>query len=148
MSKLAEEFAVLATVALVDERKRVQMKSPTYYQSRIDKLPIGTELHITFSKKVLTRSQTQLAYFFVLVNYIADYTGHTVNEMYPILIEEVWEPTEILYRGQMRKVRKSISDVAKMGKLEMGELIEHALATCSELEINVPSAESLGYLPR
>lgn len=146
MSKLQEEFTVLATVTSVDERKRVQMKSPQYYQSRIDKLPIGTELHITFSRKVLTRSQTQLSYFFVLVGYIADHTGHTVNEMYPILIEEVWEPTEILYRGQLRKVRKSISDVAKMGKLEMGELIEHALATCEELEIRVPTAEELGFI--
>lgn len=41
---------------------------------------------------------------------------------------------------------KTPSDVAKMGKLEMGELIEHALATCEELEIVVPTKEELGFI--
>jgi hypothetical protein len=146
MSKLSEEFAVLATVALVDERKRVQMKSPTYYQSRIDKLPVGTELHITFSKKVLTRSQSMLSYFFVLVHYISEYTGESVKRMYVVLIEEVWEPEEFLYKGKMWRERKSISDVAKMSKEEMSMLIDHTLATCEELEISVPTKEELGFI--
>lgn len=146
MQVLKEQFTSLGTVVETEQGKKIQLKSTAHYQTQLNKLPIGKEVSIQISTKQYTRSQTQLAYFMVLVGYIADYTGHSKDEMYPILIEEVYPPKEILWKGEMRKVRRSISDMAKMPSYDMGGLIEHALATCSDLEINVPTAQELGYI--
>jgi len=144
--KRQEQFTVLGKVVLDGEKKRLRFNSPDHYLTQINKIPVDTQLAITISKDVSTRSRSQLAYFMVLAGYIADHTGYTTKEVYPLLIEEVYPPKTIIWKGEERKVRRSVSDVAKMPSYDMIALIEHALATCSELEINVPTAEELGYI--
>ena len=145
-TKYSKEFAVLGTIVKVDESKKLKLKSTDYYQSRLDKLPEGKEVHVVVSTKTPTRSQAQLAYFMVLAQYVAEYNGNTQKEMYPILIEDCFEPTYIIWRGEERKIRESLSDVAKFPKYKMQELITNTLVVCKELEIHVPTAEELGYI--
>jgi hypothetical protein len=146
MTSRKEAFTVLGVVAEDNGKKRIQIHSPGHYQTQVSKLPVGRKVSITVSEDKSSRSSSQLKYFMVLAGYIADHTGYTRDEMYPLLIEDVFPPKDILFRGEVRKVRRSVSDYANMPTADMAELIQHAKDVCDELGVNVPTAESLGYI--
>lgn len=139
-----EEFTVLGDVKYVDGKKKLVLKSPGHFQVCLNRVKEG-HVAVSVSTKTPTRSKQQLNLFMVLCEYIADHTGYTKNEIYPLMIEDVWPPKTITLNGRERKVRKSVSDVAKMPKSDMWELITHTQEVCDELGIYVPSAEELGY---
>jgi len=151
-TKRQEEFTVLGKVVLdtVDgiETKRLRFNSPDHYRTMLQKIPLDKDVAVTISTNVTIRSRSQLAYFMVLATYIADFNGEKVGDTYPHLICDVWEPEETVcpWNGKKRQKRRSVSDVAKMPSHEMDMLIQHAKATCDFLQINVPTAEELGYI--
>ena len=146
MPKYKEEFAVLGTIVTVDESKKLKLKSTDYYQSRLDKLPEGKEVQVIVSTKTPTRSQAQMGYYFIIMGYLAEYTGFTKSEMHDATMKLKFGFKTVRIGSREVQVRRSISDTAKFPKHRMVELIEFALELCAENDINVPTPESLGYI--
>lgn len=130
-----------------DGRRVFRPLSAGFFQDQMRRLPVGKKLTATFSEDVWTRSRSQLSLFMVYAEYAAEASGFTKDEMYEILIKECFGVEKREFRGRTYEVRRSVSDAAKMSTADMGLLIEHAKAACDFLGCNVPSAESLGYLP-
>lgn len=143
-----ELFTALGEVVVVDGRKKLELKSPAYFQSQIAKAPVGKKLAVTVAEDKATRSRQQLAYYWILVKYIADECGYTTAECHDALMRLKFGTTTVRLGEHTVEVRKSISDIARMPKYEAVELIDYALEVCTELGIHVPTREELGYLPR
>lgn len=141
-----ELFVILGKIELVDNKKRFIPHSPKHLASALSRISVGKEVACTFSENIPTRSKNQLAYHYVLVSYIAEYTGHSVKEMHDFIMRVVFGEKQISIGGVKRMVRKSVADDAKMPKAEMSKLIESDLALCRKLNIQVPTAEELGYI--
>lgn len=127
-------------------RRAPKLNSTPLWNHYFSKLPVGTVGTLTVILKKPTRSEQQLRYYFVLVGFIAEYTGHTDDEIHDALMRLKFGVKEVKLGSDIVEVRKSISNSARMTKTECMELIEFALEKCSELNINVPSKESLGYI--
>ena len=141
-----ELFTVLGKMKLVDGKKRFVPHSPKHLTSALSRVPFNKEIACTFAEHVPTRSRDQLAYHWVLIGYICEYTGHQKKEMHDFVMRVVFGEKEIVIGGIKRMVRKSVADDAKMPLAEMSKLIESDLALCRKLEIIVPTAKELGYI--
>jgi len=142
-----EIFTALGQVHVVDGVKKLVLKSPTYYQSQLNHLPTDKTIAITLAENVASRSRQQLAYYFVLVGYIADHCGYTREECHDVLMRTKFGTKKLRFMGKDVEVRKSVSDAARLPTHEMVELINYAKECCDELAIYVPTQEELGYLP-
>lgn len=90
------------------------------------------------------RTLSQNSYVHVLFGYLADETGQDKEEIKTIEKRRHLTPHEVEFMGQKQMVLPSL---AKMENVEMSEFIDKVLADCAFLGIEVPSRESLGYLP-
>ena len=91
------------------------------------------------------RTLTQNAYVHQLFDYIAEYTGQTLEEVKTIEKRRHLKPKEIEMFGEKQLVLPS---TAHLENMEMSEFIERVLADCSFLNIIVPTREELGYSPK
>lgn len=146
MKTRKDVFSVLGEVKIVEGKKRFVPKSPAHLTACISRLPTGKELSCTFSIHVASRSSSQLAYHFVLLNYIAEHTGHSAEELHDGIMRIKFGEKRIKIGGQYVLVRASISDKAHFPKYKMVELIEKDLEICKELGIKIPTPEELGYI--
>lgn len=150
MSKVAtrkELFTVIGVVQTVDGSKKFVFNSPGHYMQQIKKAPEGKQLAVTFYENKGTRSRSQLAYYHVLVQYIADECGYTHEECHDALMRLKFGTKTIEFAGKSVEVRRSVSDASRMPTSDMVELITYALEVCDELGLHVPTAAELGYLP-
>ena len=130
-----------------DGEKRVKINATDYYKHFLKtKTKIGDVGTLTLSFKKPTRSEAQLRYYWVIVGLIADYNGNTTEELHDALMRLKFGTKQIKVGKQIVEVRRSISKQAKMSKTDCIELIEFARETAFDLNINIPSAESLGYV--
>ena len=127
-------------------QKKFVPDSSEHYNQQANKTQIGVKYWVNFSKKQPSRSRQQLKYHMVLMGYLADYTGHTTEEMHEIIMQMKFGLEEKQYAGGTYKIRKSISDRAKFPKSDMVELIDFDLKECAKHEIHVPTMEELGYI--
>lgn len=127
--------------------KRLALVSQRYYQHFLNtKTKEGDKGTLTVSLAKPTRSESQLRYYAVIVGMIAEYTGNTWEEMHDCLMILKFGTKKVKLGKDIVNVRKSISNSARFGKLDMVELIEFALEKCFELEIKVPTRQELGYI--
>jgi hypothetical protein len=143
---LHEEFNALGTIVMENDRKRLALKSPAYYQHSLNRIPIGKDVTVTLSTKKSTRSQQQLRYYHVLVQMVSDHTGYTHDEVHDFVMRSRFGTKQVTLNGKTVEVRRSISNAAKMPKYECVELIEYVIALCDDLSIRVPTMEELGYI--
>lgn len=139
-------FTVLGSVVQVENRRRFKVNSPMHLESALRRLPMGKQIAITFSERVPTRSQAQLAYHWVLIGYIADHSGYTSEETHDAVMRMKFGTKSIRLGSRTVEVRRSVADIARMPKLDMVDLITYDLELCTELNIRVPTAEDLGYI--
>ena len=142
-----EAFSVLADVVLVDGKKKVKMKSPDHYEQSVQRLPVGRKIAVTVEEYTPTKSQSQHNYYWALLGYLADYSGHEPAELHDAIMRRKFGTKQIVVGELKETVRKSISNAAKFPKGDMIELIEEVLELCRKLDIHVPTKEELGYLP-
>lgn len=102
---------------------------------------------MTISEWDAIRSPAQLAYHWVLMKYLAEWSGFTKEEMHDAVMRLKFGEKEITLGGKTVRVRKSIAESGKLKKFEVQELIEYDLELCAENDIKVPTREELGYLP-
>lgn len=140
-----EIFTCLGSIAEHYGEKLFLPKSVKYLEDNLKRLPVGKEVTCTFYEHKATRSNQQLRYHMVLCGYIAEYTGYSVPECHDAVMRIVFGTKIISLGGMNVQVRQSISDSAKMKKEDVVSLISYDLELCGRLDINVPSAESLGY---
>lgn len=134
-------------IAKIDGKKVVELNSRQFYQHYLEtKTKVGEEGSLSLDFKKPSRTKLQLNYYWVIVGLLADYTGHTDEEMHEALMVLKFGKKTIKVGKDLVQVRKSISDNARFEKMLMAELIEFSLEKASELEIVVPSKESLGYI--
>lgn len=146
MQVLKEQFTSLGTVVETENGKKIQLKSTAHYQTQVNKLPVGKEVHIDVSTKIPTRSQQQRRYYFVLVGYVADHTGFTKDELHSWIMIEKFGTKTVTVNGKTHEVRQSISDVAIMTSFQCMELIDYVLELAGDLGVNVPTQEELGFI--
>lgn len=140
-------FSVLGDVVEAEGKKRIQIKSPEHYQQQVSRMPIGKKVALTIEEYTATKSQSQHRYYWALIGYLAEYSGHEPTELHDAIMRRKFGTKQIVVGDLKETVRKSISDAAKFPKGEMIELIEEVLELCRILGIHVPSKEELGYLP-
>jgi len=141
-----ECFVIIGEFRDQEGRRRFCPDSPAYYNDRSSKQPLNKKYTVTFSTKIPTRSQSQLAYHFVLCEYISEHTGFTVSETHELLMHEKWGTKLIKIGKYSQSVRESVADIAKFPLPKMVEQITFDLSVCADLEIRVPTKKELGYV--
>lgn len=143
---LKEVFTILGSVQASEGRKKFVPKSLAYFNDRMSRIKEGQVLHVTFSTSIPTRSQSQLDYHWVLMQYIADSTGYTKEEVHEWMMVKKFGTSQVTLNGESYEVRKSVANRARFPKSDMVELITADLELCRDLGINVPTPEELGYI--
>lgn len=139
-------FAALATVKTDGGKKKLALLAPEYWQSNVDKLQENKKYGIVVEEYKATRSQAQLAYYWVVLGYLADDTGHSPEELHDAIMRQKFGVKKIEVGGINQTVRKSISNAANFPKSDMVELIMEALDICEKVGVRVPSKQELGYI--
>ncbi len=140
-------FTALATIQDVEGVKKVVMTSAAHWQQQVRNLSLGKKYGVTVEEYKATRSDEQLKYYWVLLKYIADETGHTSEELHDALMRQKFG-VKIVEVGPVRQeVRRSIANTARFPTSDMVELIQETLDLCQTLGIHVPTKTELGYLP-
>jgi len=65
-----------------DGKRKLRLNSPAFFQSQLEKFPIGTRLTLWMDGKPPTRSQQQNRLYWMYLGVIADDTGHSVDELH------------------------------------------------------------------
>ena len=138
-------FSIIGEVKQVDGRKRFVPKSIHHLNACISRFPVGKKVSATFSEIRYMRSESQLRYHHVLVQYIAEHTGFTHDEVHDWAMRLAFGEKRVMIAGRATGVRKSMANEGDVMKNEAVELIEFDLGVCADLEIVVPTAEELGY---
>lgn len=138
-------FTVLGEIKVVDGKKRFVTKSRAYFDTMLDKAPFGKIISCTFSAKIPTRSQAQLAYHWILMRFISEHSGYEIEEVHDAVMRMKFGTKKVNLANRTVEVRKSISDKAEMPKSDCVELINFDLEICRELGIKVPKPNDLGY---
>ena len=142
-----EVFSIQGSFKQVEEFRRAFVPdSPAYYRDRSNHQPLNKKYTVTFSTKIPTRSEQQLAYHWVLMSYLSEHTGFTPDECHQLIKQLVWGTETIKIGKYSAQVCKSISDKAMRPKYEVVALIEKDLEICAENEIRVPTRKELGYV--
>jgi len=136
----------IGTVELVDGKKRVKLRSPEHWQAIVSRLTVGGEYALTIEGLRKSRSQQQLRYYWALLGYLADYSGHEVTELHDAIMRQKFGVKQVVVGSVKETVRRSIADVARFPKEDMVELIDEVLRICQDCGVRVPSKEELGYL--
>lgn len=144
--KRKEIFTVLGKAQIIDEKRRFVPYSSAYLNQKMSSLPLDKELELKISVAVSSRSKSQLAYHWVLVGLISDYSGYTEAEMHDWIVRAKFGTKKIKLGELTMEVRRSISDVGNMSNQEASDLIDFDIRLFGSLNINIPSMESLGYM--
>lgn len=120
--------------------------SQNYMRDRLNKIPVGKKVQVTFSDFETTRSDQQLRYHWVLVGYIAEYNQDTKEETHDAIMRLKFGTKKVKIGKIEVEVRKSVSASARIPKHKMVELIDYDLRICKFLELKVPTKKELGYV--
>lgn len=141
-----ELFTVLGKAQIIDEKKRFVPYSPAYLNQKIASLPLDKELELKFSVHKASRTKSQLAYHWVLMGLISEHTGFTSEEAHDFCLRAKFGTKKMKLGELTMEVRRSMSDIGDLSVSEVVELIDFDIRLCGELEIHIPTPESLGYL--
>lgn len=141
-----EMFSIIGEFKDVDGRRKFIPDSPSYYIDRCSRMPLNKKFTAKFTTKIATRSEQQLAYHWILCQYISEHTGFTPEEVHQLSKQLVWGTQTIKIGKYTAQVLKSISDRALTPKFEVVALIQKDLEICAENEIHVPTSEELGFI--
>lgn len=140
-------FSVLGDIVEDGAKKRIKIRSPDHYTQQVSRLPVGKRVALTVEEYQPTKTDSQHKYYWALIGYLADYSGHEPAELHDAIMRRKFGTKQIVVGDLKEEVRKSIANAAKFPLGEMVELIEEVLALCSQLGIKIPTKEELGYLP-
>ena len=110
--------AVVGRVVFSEGRKRFVPKLTEQLQRVMDTFAVNDTVHLTFTTKKPTRSQSQLSYYWVILGYLAEYVGCRPEEMHEIVMRRKFGTKRVMVDGVEEEVRRSISDAGKMPKCE------------------------------
>lgn len=145
-AKRKDFSTVFGEVKIVEGKKRFIPKSSGHMNAVISRLPFNINIACTFSAAVATRSDSQLNYHWVLMEYMSEHSGHTKEECHDFMMRKVFGTKKIRIGNIIQEVRLSISEKALFPKTEMVELIDQDLQLLKELNVNVPTMSELGYI--
>ncbi len=137
------------TFEIVEDKgvKRAKIIATDYYQHFLKtKCKIGDKGTMFLTLKKPTRSESQLRYYWVVVGLLANDCGYTSEELHEWLMISCFGTQKVTVNGITKEVRKSIAKSARISKLDMMTLLDFALEKCFEMNVIVPSAQSLGYI--
>ena len=130
------------TIVKSEGKKRLRLNAPDYYQHWInEKTQVGDKGTITVKNKKPTRSATQLNYYAILIDLIADYSGNSWEDTHSALMIENWGVRKVKIGDKITEVRKSVSDSAECKKMDMSEQIKFTVKRCKELGIVIPKGK-------
>jgi hypothetical protein len=113
----------------------------------LSRFSIGKKIGIQMITDELSFSDSQRAYHFVLLGYIAHHTGNTVDdEHHDSMVEMFGIRTFTNYKGEKREGRYSISNASELTLDDISRLIERDVRVCNFLELVIPTKKELGYI--
>lgn len=128
-------------------KKFIELLSSKFFQHFLNtKTKVGDKGTLIVDMKKITRSESQLNYYFVICGLIGENSGYTKDEVHDALTVLKWGTKEVIINGRKANVRHSISDAAQFPKIMMAEQIKFALENAFDLQIHVPTKQSLGYI--
>lgn len=139
-------FSVLGDVVPDGKTHRIKIRSPEHYTQQVSGLPVGKKVAVTIEEYAATKSQAQHNYYWALLGYLAEYSGHEPTELHDAIMRRKFGVKQIVVGDLRETVRRSISNAAKFPKGDMVELIQEVLDLCDKLEIKIPTKEELGYV--
>lgn len=141
-----ELFTILGEIKVIDEKKHFVPFSRHHMDVCIWRLPVDKKVTVTFTETKTIRSKEQLRYHFVLMGYLAQYTGYTREEIHDAVMRIHFGEKAVILGDKRTMVRKSMGDGGGLSKAEVVELIEYDLSLCDKFEIRVPTPRELGYV--
>lgn len=142
-----EIFTAFGIIGEVDGVKKFIPASAPYVRACMSRIPDGKKVSMTITETGAIRSDSQLRYHWVLMGFLADHTGFTKEEMHDAVMRLKFGERQVRLGNRTVYVRKSMSKEGRLPKADAVELITYDLELCAEMEIVVPTAEELGYLP-
>jgi len=139
-------WSVIGEFRDLDGRRKFVPDSSDYYIDRCSKMPLGKKYTCDITTNIPTRSEAQLAYHWILCQYISEHTGFTPDEVHQLSKQLVWGTKTVNIGKYTAQVCKSIADRAMTPKFEVVALIQRDLEICAENEIRVPTKAELGYI--
>ncbi len=146
MPNRKEIFVALGKAQMVDGKRRFVPYSPDYLNQKMAQIPLDKELELKMSVAVTSRSKSQLAYHWILMGLISEYSGFQPEEVHDFVLRSRFGTRKIKLGELTMEVRRSIADIAKMPKSDMVELIGFDIRLCQSLDIHIPSMSELGYM--
>lgn len=146
MKQIKTIFSAIGTIEIEGQKKRLRLNSPDHWQHYINQLFEGKKYGISVSEYKASRSKSQLAYYWVILGYLGDYTGYTPEELHDAIMRQKFGVKHVSLGGIEQDVRKSIADSARFPTSDMVELIHEVLQIAHKLGVIIPSKEELGYL--
>lgn len=145
-----ELFTILGEFKDVETNGTIETRfvpnSTKHFRTASRRAPKNKLIAATFYQAVSARSRNQVAYHFVLLGYLADYTGYSVDELHDAVMKLVFGTKTVRLNGLDIEIRKSLSNAANLPKYEAVELIEYDLKLCKQMGIKVPTKAELGYI--
>lgn len=139
MSKIKIKFRALIEKTET-ARKKVAIVNERYYHHLVNKFEIGEEVWITIENKKSHRSGNQNRLYWLYLTTIAEYTGHTEEELHDYCKQTYLPKRHLILQG------KEVSLIGSTAKLSKGEFVEytfHVQTFAESLGIKLPNPADL-----
>lgn len=139
---------IFTAIGIIEDgpKKKLRLNSPDHWQHWVNKLVPGKKYAISVEEQKASRTRSQLNYYWVVISYLADYSGYDSMELHDAIMRKKFGTKRVVLGDVDQEVRKSIADVARFPLSNMVELIEEVLKLAYSLGVKIPTKEELGYI--
>lgn len=118
--------------------KKLKMSSTDYFQTRLQKLPVGKYI-VTLSDTKKRRSTKQNSYYWLYLGMIEEETGNLATDIHEYAKRKFLPPRFITIKNETIKVPGSTK---KLSKTEFGEYLDKISAWSG---VTLPDPQAVGY---
>lgn len=127
-------------------RNRFVPHSLDYMYHCLAQFPLEGKMRVTYELVKRKHSRPQHNYHFALCNLMASHSGYTPEEMHDAMMKMTFGVKYITIAGQTFETRESMSEQAGLTVSQVQELLQKDLEVCAQLDIVVPTMQSLGHI--
>src|SRR3990167_962197 len=74
--------------------------SQPYMRDRLNKISLKKKVSVTFYEEITTRSDAQLAYYWIILQYLAEYAGYTPEELHNVIMIILFGTKTVKFDGK------------------------------------------------
>lgn len=141
-----EIFTALGVIEMVEGNHRFIPNSTKYLSDQLRNIPLKRKISCTFTEHIAERSKEHLAYYWIILGYLANYNGDIKEELHECIMIELFGTKKKNFNGKEYTIRKSVSNKAHMPSHQMTELTLYVKDICKKFGVILPTEEELGYI--